>query len=159
MGHTVHPVLYVKQSLRERRLGLPQYSQGGRTLFPDCPPCSRLKLELLTFHSQTCILPLSYATDLHEDHAILCIYTYGEANSFAVPTKKSKLHPVLGTFILPQGKDSGIYRRRPTKAAELPEFSGVIIISLCLFQSYFQLVDASFLIDPCHLGPEDSVLF
>lgn len=73
--------------------------------------------------------------------------------------KKSKLRPVLGTFILPQGKDSGIYRRRPTKDAELPEFSGVIIISLCLFQSYFQLVDASFLIDPCHLGLEDSVLF
>lgn len=71
----------------------------------------------------------------------------------------SKSHPVLGTFILPQGKDSGIYRSRPTKDAELPEFSGVIIISLCLFQSYFQLVDASFLIDPCHLGPEDTVLF
>lgn len=96
---------------------------------------------------------------MHEDHVILCIYTYGEANSFAVPPKISKSHPVLGMFILPQIKDSGIYRSRNTKDAELPEFSGLIIISLCLFQSYFQLVDASFLIDPCHLGPEDSVLF
>jgi hypothetical protein len=91
-------------------------------------------------------------------YCFMYIYTV-EMPTVLLFLRESKSHPVLETFISPQGKYSGICSRKPTKEVEWPGLSGITIILLCLFPSYFQLVYASFLVDLCLLSLQASVLF